>query len=99
MKTVLLIILAAVSLATSACTTTYEQGYSYSSYSSPSYYSPQPAYVACHQEEVYISRPSPSYYRTNVPYYRGNIINRTGVPIIAPSATSNLNVIIPNSWN
>jgi hypothetical protein len=112
MKTVLLIILAAVSLATSACTSTRNSSYQYSSsysqgYNScePSYpiqsyvalsYRPRPSYNSCEQEHVR----GPMYYRSNVPYYRGNIRNYTGVPIVAPDARNpRTSVIIPNSWN
>ena len=42
----------------------------------------------------------PQYYRTNIPYFHGNMRNYTGVPIVAPSACHpRTNVIIPNSWN
>jgi hypothetical protein len=101
MKTVLLIILAAVSLATSACTVTYDPNLRYSSYEGSHY--PQTVYTRpyrsnyCPPQQYLVG---PQYYRTPVPYFRGNIRNYTDAPIIAPSACNpHTNIIIPNSWN
>jgi hypothetical protein len=122
MKTVLLLILTAVSLATSACTTTAGTGYylplpplpplpipqrietanpnyshnNYDSYAAPNSYENCESY---YDVEPQCHGPAISHYVTNVPYHRGNIVNYSGVPIIAPSATSKLNVIIPNRSN
>jgi hypothetical protein len=95
MKTVLLIILAAVSLATSACTSTRNSSYQYSPSYSYGYDSCEPVYRP--QTTYFVG---PQYYRTSVPYFRNNIRNYTGTPIIAPSACNpHTNIIIPNSWN
>ena len=105
MKNILLLILAAVSLATSACTTTAGSGY----------YLPLPplpipqrivterpnyTYNYCEPERETTYFVGPQYYRTPVPYFRGNIRNYTDAPIIAPSRCNpHTNIIIPNSWN
>lgn len=97
MKSLLLLLLVGISLATSACTVSYDRGYGYTSYSG-SYYPTRPYYNRCEPRDVYIA--GPQYYRTNIPYFRNNMRNYTGTPIIAPNACNpTTNVIIPNSWN
>ena len=109
MKALLLITLAAISLATSACTTTGSSNYylplpplpipqrieTARPYSYNTYDNCAPRY---RRETTYFV--GPQYYRTSVPYFRGNIRNYTDAPIIAPSACNpHTNIIIPNSWN